>query len=138
MLSCRSPFSSMIQKGGKGKRDKQMTLYGARGSPDLTLSGVEIGDPELDRQLVFWCDSPQSFTDWMGRSEVKENVASLVLAERVESLRLGKGFLSVTYSRSGFSLMGIDLRTSLKEEMTPWNVTFVLQKLETLAQSLES
>lgn len=115
-----------------------MKLYVVGGAPDLILSSVEIGHPELDRQLVFWCDSPQSFTDWMGRPLVKENVASLILGEHVKSLQLGGKILVVTYERGKSSVVGIIPRSSFKEVMTPWNVRLVLEKLETLAQSLES
>lgn len=129
VLSCRSLFSFKIYKESMGSKVGKALGF----VPD-----VEIGDPELDRQLVFRCDSPQSFTDWVGRPEVKEKVASLVLAEGVDSLQYDDGFLGVYYVRGGFYIGPIALGSSLKEEMTPWNVTFVLQKLQPLTQSLES
>jgi hypothetical protein len=88
VLSCRSLFSFKIYK--KSMRTKVGKAIGF-------VRYVEIGDPELDRQIVFRCNSPQSFTDWMGHPEVKEKVASLVLAEGVDSLKYDDGFLGVNF-----------------------------------------
>jgi len=114
-ISCHSPFTFKISK-----RSKISKLLGFS-------TGVKTGDPELDSQLVFGCDAAQSFIDWMGRSEVKEKVASLVLANGVDSLELKDGFLKACCDRSG-----------LKPMMQPWNVRQTLQKLQALAHSLES
>lgn len=122
-LSCRSHFSFKIYKESMVTKVGKALLFGR---------DVEIGDSKLDRQLVFRCDSPQSFTNWMRRPEVKRIIASLVLAERVASLQHDEGFLVVTYA----TLKGRFWLT--EEDMTPWNVTRVLRNLETLAQSLES
>jgi len=129
VLSCQSLFSFKIYK--KSMRAK---VGKARGF----VRHVEIGDPELDRQIVFRCGSPQIFTDWMGRPEVKEKVASLVLAEGVDSLKYDDGFLGVYYVKHRSYIGPIALGSGLKEKMTPWNVTFILQKLQPLAKSLES
>jgi hypothetical protein len=129
-LSCRSHFSFKIYKESMGTKVGKALRF---------VRDVEIGDPKLDRQLVFRCDSSQSFTNWMRRPEVKKKIASLALEKRVASLQHDEGFLVVTYVGSGFYVMGFASDGFwLKEEMTPWNVTRVLRNLETLAQSLES
>ncbi len=129
ILSCRSLFSFKIYK----KSMKTKITEGLNSLPE-----VEIGDPEMDRKIVFRCGSPQSFSEWMVSSEVKEKIASLVSADKVDSLKYDDGFLGVYYVKYRSSIGPFSVGTDLKEKMTPWNVTFVLQKLQPLAQSLES
>lgn len=129
ILSCRSLFSFKIYK----KSMKTNITEGLNSLPE-----VEIGDPEMDRRIVFRCGSPQSFSEWMVSPEVKEKIASLVFADKVDSLKYDDGFLGVYYIKYRSSIGPFSVGTDLKEKMTPWNVTFVLQKLQPLAQSLES
>jgi hypothetical protein len=129
ILSCRSLFSFKIYK----KSMKTKITEGLNFLPE-----VEIGDPEMDRKIVFRCGSPQSFSEWMISPEVKEKIASLVFTDKVDSLKYDDGFLGVYYIKYRSSIGPFSVGTDLKEKMTPWNVTFVLQKLQSLAQSLES
>lgn len=128
-FSCRSQFSFKVYKKSiKTKIIDSLNL----------LPEVEIGDPEMDRKMVFHCGSSKSFSEWMATPEVKVKIAYLALADKVDSLKYDNGFLGIYYVKFRSSIGPFCVGTGLMEKITPWNVTSVLQKLQPLAQSLES
>ena len=130
-LSCRSALSFNIRK---------VSVVNILGKAlGFLTEVVEIGDPVLDRKLIFSCNEAAPLINWMGRPGTRENVASLVLSKGVDKLQLQEGFLEIILKSSFEIHLVIPVFcVGLREKMRPASVRGLLQKLETLSQSLES
>jgi hypothetical protein len=60
------------------------------------FSNLDTGDPELDRQLAFFCFQKQRFTTWMRGPATHQTITSLFESQEVDRLRLHSGYLEST------------------------------------------
>lgn len=124
-LSCPGPLDFKISKErGADKFLKKLHLE----------HDIEIGDPEMDATFVFASSDPDRFASWARRSEVQEQIKSLLLTYGVSRLTLQTGTLDSLFVgsrgpsrlRNGFPQINMD------------DMGVILASMEKLAAALAS
>jgi hypothetical protein len=101
-IVCHAPieFKIQIQSGG----DKFLQALHLE-------KDVQVGDPDLDEKFVFTCQDPDRFSSWVRRSEVREKLMSMMIADDVTRLHLTKRTLTAAilgYKRKNLTLESVD------------------------------